>query len=96
MKEHLYITGIINLIKKNNLLQESIQLAEGFITEEEFEQEIEANPERFIISLREPNSLEELIVLKDIVKKIGKDFTVDEVSEIFSISLDNYEKFLNQ
>lgn len=95
-KEKLYITGIDNLIKKNNLLQHSVQLAEGFITEEEFEREIEENPDNFIISIREPYNLDELIVLKDIVKKIGRQFSVDEVSEIFSISLNNYNKFLNQ
>ncbi len=96
LKEQLYIAGINNLIKKNNLLQQTIQLAEGFITEEEFEQEIDENPDQFIISIREPHGLEELIVLKNIVKKIGKKFSVDEVSEIFSISLDNYDKFLTQ
>jgi len=96
LKDQLYITGINNLIKKNNLLQQTIQLAEGFITEEEFEQEIDQNPDQFIISIREPHGLEELIVLKNIVKKIGKNFSVDEVSEIFSISLDNYDKFLTQ
>ncbi len=86
-------TVIRNLIKKNSFLQLSIQLAEEQISEDEFDVEIDNNPENFIIDLQYLKDKNELIIISEIIKRIGKDFSVDEVSEMFSIDLSevNYE-----
>ncbi len=96
LKEEFYLKGINNLIKKNNLLQLSLQLADNLITEEEFEDEINNNSEKYIISVQHVTSVNQLYILKDIVKKIGKEFSVDEITEMFSLSFNNLDKVLNQ
>jgi hypothetical protein len=95
MKEQFYVKGINNLLKKNNLLQLSLQLSDNLITEDEFEEEINNNSEKYIISVENLTSVNQLHVLKDIVKSIGKDFSVDEISELFSVSFNNLDKILN-
>jgi hypothetical protein len=77
------VLAIRNLIKKNEFLQLSLQLSEKLISEDEFENEVETNPERYIIKL--DNEQVNLSVISNILSKIGKSFTTDQVSEIFSI-----------
>lgn len=96
LRECFYVAGIHNLIIKANFLQHNLRLAEGMIDQDEFAREIDENPDEYIINIRETSSLEELLALKDVVKRLGKDFTIDEVSEIFAVSFDNVEKLLNQ
>jgi len=94
IKEDFYAIGINNLIKKNNLLQLSLQLSDELITEEEFEYETENNTEKYIISTKGLNSTNDLLALNEIVKKIGRDFTVDQITEIFSVSFKNIKSLL--
>ena len=77
------IIAISNLLKKNEFLQLSLQLSERLITEEEFENEVENNPDRYIIQM--DNGQVNLSLISGILTKIGKSFTTDQVSEMFSI-----------
>lgn len=97
LRDHYCFTAIRNLIKKNEFLQLSIQLAENLITEDEFESELENNPEKYVIKLEYFNTPADLHIIGDVLHNIGKQFTVDEVSELFSIettSLNNSLKTL--
>ncbi len=91
-KEELYLTGIRNLIKTKKFLQLCIQQAEQSIDENEFESEITENRDNYVISMRSIKNLEELKTLNEIITKIDKQFNVEEVSEIFSISSDSIIK----
>jgi hypothetical protein len=66
-------------------LQLLLNLSENTIDEEEFNKELEQNPENYIVDINYLSNPSDLMIITDIVKKIGKEFTVDEVSEIFSI-----------
>lgn len=79
------IIAIRNLIKKNEFLQLSLQLSEKLISETEFENEIERNPEKYIIQLNKLDNQIHLHIISNILTKIGTTFNVDEVSELFSI-----------
>lgn len=80
----LCITAIKNLVKKNDFLQLSLQLSEKLITEEQFDQEIETNPDQYIIKLSNQVEPKDLHIISNIIRKIGKKFTTDEVAELFS------------
>ncbi len=82
---------IKNLIKKTSFIQLSLQLTEDQITEDEFDMEIENNPEEYIIDLQYLDENINLFSINNIIKKIGKGFSIDEVSEMFAIDLSNVE-----
>ncbi len=86
-KENLYVTAIVNLIKKTEFLQLLIQLSEKSITEAEYDKEIEENPSKYIIETDYLNSLDDLSIIGEIVRKIGLSMQTDEVAEMFSIEL---------
>lgn len=88
-KEELYVTAIRNLLKKNNYLNLALKLSEGDISEDEFDKEIENNPKEYIIELNEIKDEDTLYHITELVKNIGKSFTIGEVSELFSIEDDS-------
>lgn len=83
--EEYYLRAISNLIKKNNFLDLSLQLAEEMITEEEFESEINRRPQKYTINLECLKSKDDIHTIIHIVKQIGGNFMVDEVAELFGI-----------
>jgi len=85
IKDNYCYTAINNLTKKAEYLQLSLQLAENLITEEEFETELENYPEKYVIKLNEIQGTGHLQIISGILGKLGRRFTVDEVSELFSI-----------
>ena len=93
------IIAIRNLLKKNEFLQLSLQLSEKLITEEEFEVEIDKNPDKYIIQMNNMDNPMHLHVISNILTKIGKAFNTDEVSELFSIdtrSINNELKIIGR
>jgi len=85
-KEEFYLVAINNLLKKSDFLQLSLQHAEKVLTDEEFENELDSNSEKYLIDLHEFSEPSDINVIGDIVNQIERDFTVDEVSEIFSVT----------
>lgn len=89
------IVAIKNLLKKNRFSELSLDLAEEVITEEEFDQEIDRNPQKYTIDINYLESKMEAKIIANIVSKISENLTVDEVSEIFSVDSDDLEKKLS-
>ena len=85
IKEGYCFTAINNLVKKTEYLQLSLQLAENLISEDEFEAELESFPEKYVIKLNDIESPAHLHIIGGLLGKLGRQFTVDEVSELFSI-----------
>ena len=87
----LQISAIRNLYKTKKLLQLDLQLAQASISEFDYSQEIEANPERYSIVLSDMASEDDIDIIKNIIHEVGmdEDISVDEISEIFSIETDS-------
>lgn len=83
LRNEYCIVAISNLLKKNEFLQLSLQLSEKLISEEDFEREVENNPGKYIIEMA--NEQVNLNVISSILSKIGRSFTTDQVSELFSV-----------
>jgi len=86
--ENFLIEATRNFIKKQNFSELNELLDEGEITEEEYEIQLKDNPEKYFISLKNINSPDEVIVIANLVKRIGlnlRDFSTSEVSEMFSV-----------
>jgi len=96
-KEFFYIKALKNLIIQNNFLELALQLEEGHITEEEYDEEIDAHPEKYVVNVDCLENPDDLAIIKDIIKKMGVEYTRDEVEELFSIDTENVEsKFLEK
>lgn len=85
-RDHYCIIAIKNLFKKNDFLQLSLQRAENLLSDEEFEKEIEENPHKYTIDLHEIEDGTEVNILSEIAQKVGREFTQDEVCELFSFA----------
>lgn len=95
-KDEYCIKAIRNLIIKNNFLELSLELSEDQITEEEYSEEIENNPEKYIIDLEYIENPNDIKIINEIVKKIGIEFSVDEVAELFSLDSEDLESKVKQ
>ena len=94
-KERLYITAISNLYKKIDYLQLTIQLDQDLINVDEFDFEIETYENRYLISSNDNFKEEEFDIAVSIANKITqRDFTSDELAEMFSIPLERVNELL--
>ncbi|HUX56297.1 MAG TPA: hypothetical protein VMV77_04945 [Bacteroidales bacterium] len=84
-KEELYTKAITNLMKKNEFLQLLIQMLQEQISEEEYEEELLKNREKYFIELKAIESPEYYNAIVNICKSLKSSISVDEVSEIFGI-----------
>lgn len=86
-KQDLEIVAIQNLVKIKNLLQLDVQRAQELITEDEYENELKTNPQRYIIRVGELAHADDLYVINEIVTEaaLESEITADEVAEMFSI-----------
>lgn len=95
-KEHFLFTGIKNLRKNVKFLQLAKDLASKIITDEEFEAEIENNPEKYLIDINPLEDPLDAVLLHDIVNKVGNDLTIDEAGDIFSFESESIKEHLNK
>lgn len=95
-KEEYCIKAIKNLMKKNNFLELSLELSENQISVDEFEKEIENNPNKFVIDINYIKDSLDLRVINEIVKKLETELSIDEVAEIFSLDSNDIEKTVKQ
>ncbi len=97
-KENLYLQALRNLYRKIDFIELSQSLESEEISEEEFEKELEAHEERYLVPSPTvvPNA-QQVIQIADIVRKLGREklSSVDEISEVFSLDMDKAMKVLN-
>ncbi len=96
LKEKLLKTAFKNRTKQYNFSQLICNLLENNISESDFENEVEAHPDFYAISLPEkPIKISDLDVLTSLIaelkedKLLDDDISVDEVSELFEVNLDD-------
>ncbi len=94
MKEQLYTSMVKNLMKKNNFLNLSWLLDQGQITEEDYQVEIETNPELYVIETNGEVNTEVILTINDILNELNLQLSVDEVSELFSVDYNAMLKML--
>ncbi len=95
IKEGFYITAIDNLIKKNEYLQLTIQLDQELISEEDFENELEENEEKYLIKMNTQFSHDYFTYITEILPKLNREFSSDDVSEMFSVPIDEVNSYLD-
>ena len=93
-KEKLYIKAVNNLRKQKNYLQLIIELESEMITEEEFEEELNANEKRYLIEIEDKEDNLDLEQIFDIVQNVEGEITESDISELFSISIDKVSHFI--
>ena len=94
-KEALLLKAVENLIKKSEFLQLSMQMESNYISEDDFFQELEDNESKYLISIDEEFKPENFKFISHIMSKLGRDFSSDEISEIFSVSLDLVNDYID-
>ena len=97
VKEAYCLTALRNLIKKNDFLQLSLELANGYITEDEFDEEFSKNRERYVVELKKLERTSDLNAIGSIVAAVdAKKFTVHDVSEMFGLEMDSVENHIEK
>lgn len=90
----LLITAINNRTRERNYANICLQLAEGQISEDEFEKEIMDNENRYVISFRDKTTSEEILIASQLTEKILDVNTEDDFQELFSINSASISKML--
>lgn len=91
-KEKYYITAIKNLIRKNNFLHLCMQLDEKEITQEQYDEELRENTDKYVIDmhpLKNKNDISIICKIVEELEEVSQQFNVDDVSELFSIKEDD-------
>ena len=93
--EELLIGVIRNYIRKENFSNLNQDLDNEEITEEQFETELKTCPNKYTIEISPLQNYSDMSNIVELVAKIGhnlKDFTVSDVSEMFSVQEDDLLK----
>lgn len=90
-KEEFYIKALNGLLIQNNFLDLALQLEEGYITEEAYNNEIDNNSEKYVVNTDILDNPNDIFIIKDIVKKLGVDLTNEEIAELFSLNEEDLE-----
>ncbi|MDR6302184.1 hypothetical protein [Mesonia maritima] len=93
-KETFYIKAIKNLIKQKEYLNLLYQVSNEFISEEEFNLELDKNEEKYLININEKLTSRKLKLLSNIIDNLEEPLSEDEVSEMFSVRTNRIEKLL--
>lgn len=96
-KNDLQVLAIKNLIKISNSLQLNLQLAEKTISDKEFEEAIDTNPDRYFVDVKPVADEADLIVIGDILTEVSpiEELESDQVANIFSIEHGSLIKIFN-
>jgi hypothetical protein len=88
-KSQSYLIEVIrNFIRKNNFSELNESLKDEEITEEQFNKIIDENAEKYVITLKNISNPFDVLIIANLVKKIGydlKEFTTSDISEMFSV-----------
>lgn len=96
--ESLLIEAVRNFIRKINFAELNESLDDGEITEEVYQKELEQNSDKYAITLKNVNSPNDVVVVTDLVQKIGfdlREFSTSEVSEMFSLKENQLVNYIN-
>ncbi len=86
-REVYYLKAIKSLLKKTSFLELSNKLDDEQITEDEYYEELDKNSSEYFNEIEYLQNKNDLYIIADLVKKIGKNFTLDEVGDLFSVDL---------
>ncbi|AKK73663.1 hypothetical protein OK18_14575 [Chryseobacterium gallinarum] len=87
-KEQIYITAIRNLLKQKRYLNLMYELSNEYITEDEFNDELENNEDQYLIKTdNRLDSINKINNLSSVISKIDVDFDEEDLFEIFSVSI---------
>lgn len=95
-KEYFYIKAIENLLKQKEYLNLAYQMSHNLITDEEFNNELEQNEDKYLIKIDDNLDVNRFKLLLKIISKIKYNFSDDDVFEIFSFEINNISSFLNK
>ncbi|KXH85822.1 hypothetical protein [Chryseobacterium kwangjuense] len=86
-KEQVYITAIRNLLKQKRYLSLVYELSNDYISEDEFNEELENNEDNYLIKVNNRlDSINKVNNLISVINKIDVSFEEEDLLEIFSIS----------
>ena len=85
IERDLFLTQMRNQHKIINFLKLSNLLSEKLISENEYEEEISEHEGKYIVNVDKKIDFDTLRIISNIIQDSGIDYTLDEVSEIFSI-----------
>lgn len=86
-KEEFFVTAIKNLRKKINFIILNNEFQNGDITDIDFEKEIEENPDKYVVTVDNLQNEHDLEILHEVITKVNEHFSIDEISEVFSIDI---------
>lgn len=92
IKEGYMVEAIRNYIRKLNFSELMDSLNNNEITAEEFDKKLEAESDKYIVTLKELKTPFDITLIHDIVQSVGFDlheFTTCEIAEMFSIKEEN-------
>lgn len=93
-KENFYVKAIQNLKKQKEYVNLMYQVSNDLISEEEFNNELEENENKYLIKLDQELNNTSFKIISKIISRIGDDVTDDEVSELFSIKSENIKNLI--
>ncbi len=96
MKEELYKVMVKNLMKKNNYLNLSWMLDKEQITEDDFQVELDSNPELYLIEATDIASIERVNTVNEILQELEIELNIEDVSELFSIDPESLLSILEE
>ena len=89
----MLVRAINNRTRERNYANICLQLAEGQITEEEFENEIMNNENKYVISFADKTSPEEIQIAAQLAAGVLDIETEEDFRELFSISSASFTNF---
>lgn len=92
-RDYLF-TAVKNLRRQTNFLQLNLLLESNQISEDEYDQEIDNNENKYVIPyIAVKPSTNDFKVLCELISKLDdKDLSIDDVADIFSLDLSYYEQ----
>jgi hypothetical protein len=94
LREEFYVTAIDNLIKKNDYLQLTIQFDQDLISDKEFDAELDNNESKYLIKMNPDFRTEYFKVINDIIPRLKRNFSSDEISELFSAPIEIVNSYI--
>ncbi len=90
IKEKYYIKGVGNLLKRANYLNLCIQLEQGLIEEDEFDKEIDDNPDQYVVDMSSVSNELDLFAIDEaansITSELNIELTKDDIEDIFGVN----------
>lgn len=93
-KEFFYIKAIKNLIKQKEFLNLQYQVSNELISDEEFNNELDLNEDKYLISINDKLTTRKLKTLSNIIENLNEKFSEDDISELFSIRTHKIESLI--